>query len=374
MKPCYQIRCAVVEDLDLPENNISCNIGKIKYVMILYICIYMNKILKKWLPQQSADPVNNGATIMPTTHESIISPHNEDDYIQIYRGKFLHKMSSVHISIPSLQKHLKVIVFDMDETIGSFGEFVLLHHSLEKCLEKQPFELDQTFFNELLDLYPKFLRYGIMNIFHYLNQKKNFNECYKIYIYTNNKYSPELPRRIHKYIDYKLQTESFIDKLICAFKVGDQIIEPLRTTSDKTHSDFIECAILPKHTEICFIDNTMYSKMKHNKIFYIKPKGYYHKMEWKEIVNMFIESPIYMKYFYAYNRKHISDYLLYNNKNKTSSMAKNSDIHADIQTDIFVYEKLMHYLKEFFSLTTRRPKTKKMKYNLGRFTRKHKPK
>lgn len=336
----------------------------------------MNKILKKWLPKQSPESVNNGATMIPTTNNQNInrlSPHNGDNIVKIYRGKFLHKMSSVHMSIPTLQKHMKVIVFDMDETIGSFGEFVLLHHSLEKCLEKQPFELDQTFFNELLDLYPKFLRYGIMNVFHYLNQMKNLNECYKIYIYTNNKYSPELPKRIHKYIHYKIQSETFIDKLICAFKVGNQIIEPLRTTSDKTHTDFLQCAVLPKHTEICFIDNTMYSKMKHNKIFYIQPKSYYHKMGWKEIVNMFMDSPVYMKYFYAHNRKHLSDYL----HNQSYSQNENADnanniIHADLQTDILVYEKLMHYLKEFFTLTTRRPKTKKMKYNLGRFTRKQK--
>lgn len=345
----------------------------------IHICI-MNKILKKWLPKTSADPVNNGATMIPTISNQYMlsntSPfHNDDNVVKIYRGKFLHKMSSVHMSIPSLQKHLKVIVFDMDETIGSFGEFVLLHHSLEKCLEKEPFELDQTFFNELLDLYPNFLRYGIMNVFHYLNQKKKLNECYKIYIYTNNKYSPELPRRIHKYIDYKLQTESFIDKLICAFKVGNKIIEPLRTTNDKTHSDFLQCAILPKHTEICFIDNTMYSKMKHKKIFYIQPKSYYHKMDWKDIVNMFIESPIYMKYFYAYNRKLVSDYLHDQNKNQTQHQHNHASTNqaitiADTQTDILVYEKLMNYLKEFFALTTRHPKTKKMKYNIGRFTRK----
>jgi hypothetical protein len=348
------------------------------YGIYKYIC-YMNQI-KKWLDNIPVKKISNNIDsddVAAKLEEENIKTKvlfdnlhfQNKELVKLYRGKFLHKLCSVHLNIATIQKKNKVFVFDMDETIGSFGEFILLHHSLERCLEKQPFGLDQIFFNELLDLYPDFLRYGILNIFNYLNQKKNTNECYKIYIYTNNKYSPELPQRINRYIDYKLQTNGFIDKLICAFKVGNKIIEPSRTTIEKSHHDFIQCTMLPKNTEICFVDNTLYSKMQHNKIFYIQPKNYYHKMEWQKIINIFLQSPLYIKYFNLHNKNQIYDYLN-NQKYETNihEMQKQYDRECDMQ----VYHRLMCYVKEFFFLTTRRAKTKKIKYNLGRFTRKNK--
>lgn len=302
---------------------------------------------------------------VPTKHKQVfdnISFQNEG-LVQLYRGKFLHKLCTVRMNIPVVQRYNKVMVFDLDETIGSFGEFVILLHYLERILGQQ-----QPLFNELLDLYPRFLRYGILNVFHFLNQKKKQNECYKIYIYTNNKYSPEFPQQIQSYIDYKLDTTGFIDKIICAFKIGDRIIEPSRTTMDKTHSDFIQCTMLPKQTEICFVDNTLYGDMKHNKIFYIQPRNYYHKMEWRQIVNIFVESPVYSKYLDVSKLGEMREQLY------SLRPGVPMYISANNSDDIAVYQKLKYYVNEFFLLTTRREKTKKMKYSLGKFTRKKKKK
>ena len=58
-----------------------------------------------------------------------------------------------------------VVVFDMDETIGSFKEFAYLLQYMKICKNKT---LTQHEFNELLDLYPEFLRTGIIHVFEYL--------------------------------------------------------------------------------------------------------------------------------------------------------------------------------------------------------------
>lgn len=383
----------------------------------------MHKILEKWMhkkniytnientstsiindPSISKSSSSNTSTTsgkigISDTKKAIFNnvSFRKEELVKLYRGKFLHKLcnANTNLRIHSPPRQTKVIVFDLDETIGSFNEFVMLFLYLENgmCKDAKHWTLGkeqhilegfatrtsttdfssssyQNLFNELLDLYPSFLRYGILNVFQFLNEKKRTHECYKIYIYTNNKYSPDFPQKIQKYVDYKLGTRGFIDKIICAFKIGDKIIEPSRTTTDKTHADFIQCTMLPRHTEICFVDNTLYSDMRGNKIFYIQPKNYYHKMGWRNIVDVFLQSPIYSKYFHR-NGEDMRN-ALYGLK-EGEDIPRNEILYAKLaEDDVKVYKKLMYHVKEFFLLTTRREKTKKVKYNLGKFTRKRK--
>lgn len=337
----------------------------------------MHKILDKWLhkkniyvnidktanhplPPPSPVAISSGGSNKPVFDDLSF---NNLELVRLYRGKFLHKLGTFHMSIPVVHRKPKVIVFDLDETIGSFNEFVILLHSLERFLGERQEREKQGLFNRLLDLYPSFLRYGILDVFHFLNKKKKTNECYKIYIYTNNKYSPDFPEKIKSYIDYKLNTQGFIDRIIAAFKVGERIIEPSRTTNEKTHSDFIRCTMLPKKTEICFIDNTPYEDMKHGKIFYLQPKNYYHKMDWREIVDIFLQSPLYANGWDISKKEDMREYLYGLKTTPTYNGGGRID-------DVAVYQKLLCYVKEFFLLTTRREKTKKLKYKLGKFTRK----
>ena len=78
--------------------------------------------------------------------------------IQIYKGdQFLSSVAK-----PNKKK---VIVFDLDETIGSFADLEILWNSLG---ELDFFKQSQDSFNKLLDMYPEFLRYGILNILDFL--------------------------------------------------------------------------------------------------------------------------------------------------------------------------------------------------------------
>jgi hypothetical protein len=57
----------------------------------------------------------------------------------------------------------KTIVFDLDETIGHFKHLKILY----QCINPS-----QQEFNMLLDIYPEFLRPGIMSIMELLADKK----------------------------------------------------------------------------------------------------------------------------------------------------------------------------------------------------------
>ena len=288
--------------------------------------------------------------------------------IKIYKGNlFTNIMSNTHVvSVPK-----KVITFDLDETLGSFQDMYLLWNYIYKNLPVNELNTytEYEVFCHIMDIFPEFLRYGIINILGYLYHKKISGECSQIYLYTNNQCFGEDNSKwislIVQYFNGKVQTNPSIllfDQIICAFKINNQVIEHLRTTQNKTYNDLIRCTLLPKTVEICFVDNTYHKKMLNDRVYYIQPKSYEHNLSIDEIVNRFerqwkftklpkMFSPNLYNYFLSIPRKHT---------NESSSI------------DLIVSKKIMYHLKEFFLLTTRTKtqKTKKISLGLGRFTKK----
>ena len=279
-----------------------------------------------------------------------------DKYAKIYKGCNILKVKS--------KKKTKVVAFDLDETLGSFMDLEILWKLVHQF--KPTNNID---FNNLLDLYPEFIRYGIISILEYLKQKKITGECSKLYIYTNNQCSVEWTNRIAKYFDYKLgMTNPLFDQIINAFKINDIKVELLRTTHDKTHDDFITCTILPNTTEICFVDNSYFNSMENDCIYYIQPRSYYHNLSVKDIVDRFIHSNI-GKTISDENKivffTNIHDYFHRNIYYKYSH-----NYQKKIETDIYVAQKIMYHIKEFFFLSKRKKNTKKNRFYYGKLTRK----
>jgi acid phosphatase class B len=63
----------------------------------------------------------------------------------------------------------KIVVFDLDETLGYFSEFGMFWDALKSYIKNNSidFNANQDFFNKTLDLYPEFLRPNIINILTY---------------------------------------------------------------------------------------------------------------------------------------------------------------------------------------------------------------
>lgn len=187
------------------------------------------------------------------------------------------------------------IAFDLDETIGSFSDFYSIWARLEPSMKTQ------QIFEEIMDLYPEFLRVGIYPILRYIRTKQEVGCCLPVYIYTNNQC--EDVSWIYQLIDY-LETRVFSGKTvkifarpICAFKINGRIIELGRTTHEKTYSDFVRCSMLSTSHELCFIDDIYHKKMKNRRVYYIQPPPYVHSLSYKKVVDRFLASAVYRKLY-----------------------------------------------------------------------------
>jgi len=289
---------------------------------------------------------------------------NTDKYIKLHMGQSFIPMEEIYVSEKN-EKNGKVIIFDLDETIGSFSDFYILwktihHHNPTKIVD----------FNALLDLYPEFLRHGILHILEFLYYKKQKGECSQMYIYTNNQCESSWVQNIVHYIECKIvpkNSNKLFDQIIQAFKIGNKQIELKRSTNAKTHSDFIKCTLLPKTTEICFIDNSFFPKMCGQRIFYIQPRSYMHYLRTDEIIDRFISSDLFQQLDYVGD---CFESVLYESFLENQSILNTIVLEKRLETDILISQKMIYYIREFFYLYSRKIKTRKIKQKIGKFTRK----
>jgi hypothetical protein len=306
--------------------------------------------------------------------------------VKVYKGKYKYKrLSNTSKYQPSLlnvydSNHnkliSKVLVFDLDETIGCFTELhtiwtLIFQPSSSNSNALPPPYINenekQVVFNELLDLYPEFLRVGILQILGYVYSRIVAGECHKIYLYTNNQCEyPDWVKHIVMYLNLKITGGNghfIFERPICAFKIKNVRIEPKRTSTDKIYDDFIACSFLPKSTEICYLDDKKYEKMKHDKVYYIQPPPYYHDLKHKEIYDRFIQSSLFHNLM-KQKRLTVSNPLVFKYPEIDPTKRLSLDQHQHI------YTKMMYYIREFFIMTTKRRNTRKSRYKIGRFSRK----
>ena len=187
----------------------------------------------------------------------------------------------------------KIVVFDLDETLGYFTQLCLIWESICCCVKDKniTIEMQQEIFNKLLDLFPEYIRPKIESILEYLKIKKASKKCKSVMIYTNNQRQKSWVNLIKTYFEKKVNFDLF-DQIICAFKINGKTVEICRTTHNKTHKDFIQCTKIPETAEICFIDDTFYPDMASDNVFYINIKPYYYDLPIDYMINKFIESEV----------------------------------------------------------------------------------
>lgn len=232
----------------------------------------------------------------------------------------------------------KVVVFDLDETLGSFGEFGLFCNLLDSYFHNEKYSY--SVFNSLLDLYPEFIRPTIINVLKYLIQKKKEGKCQAVMIYTNNNGERAWAEHIKSYFEYKCDSPIF-EQIIAAFKINGEIIEVNRTTYDKTVDDFFRCTKLPRDTQICFIDDLFHPKMGDDNVYYIHVKPYKYILSGNTLVERFLSSSLSKD---IHNRVDFIDF-----------MKKNLHIHSatksvqEQEIDTIVSKKMLEHIMEFFN-------------------------
>ena len=218
----------------------------------------------------------------------------------------------------------KVIVFDMDETLGHFVQIGSLCNLLEIYFKKK---INQTEFNKIMDLYPEILRPNILSLLEYIKIQKMKLKCSKVIIYTNNQGPKEWALKIGKYLNYKL-----------GFKLFDQVIgskfnEPCRTTHRKTFSDLKKCANLPNNVRVCFIDDLYHRDMDKQHIQYIMVEPYVVGIPNNLLIQRLYSSNI----FIIYNRYSFINFI--NNK-----MDNYRTGNFNIKNNNFLYQNVVSFL------------------------------
>jgi hypothetical protein len=300
--------------------------------------------------------LDNPSNIFPVLHyileiyvQDLIMDPNVEEIVNTF-GVVLHSNSFVKKKAVKNNKHF---IFDLDETLGSFGDLYILWCWLLRLKDDGLicFNENQTQFNALMDIYPEFLRYGIMTILEFLFYKKLSGKCGSVYIYTNNQCYPPWVNLIIKYLESTRGLHGLFEPPICALKINNCIIDPRRTTFDKTHEDFIKCSLLPRQSEIFFLDNTFFPKMNVERVYYVQPLSYHHSLSIEEMIQRFQNLGIIDG-----NKIQIEAWFYQN----LSNNPKTKFMH---DVDIAISKRLMYLIKDFFSMTIRKKRTSRVRFN-----------
>ena len=238
----------------------------------------------------------------------------------------------------------KIVVLDVDETLGYFVELGIFCDALTRIAWNNNHNAQYAYFNHLMDIFPEFLRPNILELLQFLKMKKNAKECAGVLVYTNNCGPRIWVEHITKYIESKLDAPLF-DQIVAAFKVNGEIIEVGRTTSDKTYEDLLRCTKLPSNVEVCFLDDQMHSKMEHAQVYYINVKPYVHQLSVETLIDRFMNNPI-LRSTTAVNvtefRTHVMNFM------QRFNAAYTPKNELEQQVDTIISKKIMEHLKTFF--------------------------
>lgn len=254
----------------------------------------------------------------------------------------------------------KMVVFDLDETLGYFAEFGMFWDAIKSYTKKMNINItmNQQIFDTILDLYPELIRPNMLTILQYLKKQKQSFNCNKIVIYTNNQGPREWSTMIKTFFENKISYKLF-DQIITAFKVNGKQLEICRTTNLKTYKDLINCVKIPKDTQVCFLDDTFYPDMSNTNVYYINIKPYIHDISFETLIERFIKSPIVSKEWGdpTQMRKYLLDYLKqipYINVEKSKK---------ELIIDRIVSKKILQYLQIFFGKHISQSHSNKTKHN-----------
>lgn len=246
---------------------------------------------------------------------------------------------------------LKMVVFDLDETLGYFVAFGIFWNAICSFFKRPLTQMD---FNLTMDLYPEFIRPNIIEILTFLKHKKDTNKCNNMMIYTNNQGPREWAIFIKSYFEWKIGGIIF-DRIIPAFKVNGEQVAMGRTTHNKTHSDFIKCAEVPENSIICFVDDVYHPEMKTNNVYYIHIRPYIYDLPYSTLINRYLltNNSLNSSQFIS---KCMTQFARYNH----TFIPKNE---AEYELDVVSTKQLMKHIKYFFnqSNTKRARKRKSVK-------------
>lgn len=251
-------------------------------------------------------------------------------------------------------KPIKIVVFDLDETLGYFTELGMFWDSLNAYIENEGlhYVLEQKDFNEVLDMFKEFIRPNILNVLNYLKYKKVTKVCNSVLIYTNNQGTKEWVSFIKNYFETNINYPLF-DQIIGAFKINGKKYELCRTSHEKTIHDLLKCSKLPANTEICFLDDVLYPEMSGKNIYYIKVNPYVHDLAFSTMIDRFLNSALWKNLSKSDDEHTFTNFMkTYMGQYSYTYSEKNAD---EYEIDKIITKKTMFHLQTFFNKNWKEP-------------------
>ena len=246
----------------------------------------------------------------------------------------------------------KVIVFDMDETLGNFYQLGILIQCLENITGTH---INQEMFNQILDLYPEFLRPDIIKMLKYTFACKTNGKCRKVFIFTNNRGPKSWSYKIKNYFESKTNKGLF-DRVIGAYKVDDVIVEPKRTSNEKRYDDLETITNIKQTTAVMFLDDQEHPEMIRKNVHYILLPRYEFYLPYTEMLERIQISDVY-------NKLKITNSAMFNNRMirmLTNYYVPYKNSHIDIQHNKTISRDVMKHIKDFFK-PSKKNKTRRRK-------------
>jgi len=179
-----------------------------------------------------------------------------------------------------------VIVWDVDETLGSFATFSDIYSAVSNA---SPHQFAYEDFKALLDMFPEYIRPKLFKYLRYLKKFKNKND-FKVIIYTNNNGGSLWIDYIKQYIEEKIHSAIF-DDVIMSYDSDSR-----RTTYNKTYGDLQRCLNTKALRHVCFIDDQEHYIKNDRRVNYLHIPPYVKYPNAMDVGSRLLNSKMHIKH------------------------------------------------------------------------------
>lgn len=238
----------------------------------------------------------------------------------------------------------KYIVFDLDETLGTFVQLGIFKDALEITFKTA---LTQRAFNELCQAFIKSFRPNLLQILKTIQQYKKTSHNIYLVIYTNNVGPKSWTVQIKTFLEDQLQEPGLFDYIIGGYiDMNNQRTELCRTTMAKLPADIRRCIGSPQDAKYLFFDDQHHPEMIHHNITYIRSKPYRYEYTYREMIRQFLQTKL-------------ANFLLQNYKNpqqfterfaielSKSTYYPKPITQNELNVDVTITKQMHHYIEEF---------------------------
>lgn len=237
----------------------------------------------------------------------------------------------------------KIVVFDLDETLGSFFEFSIIWACFSKIHTSEPL------FFATLDLFPELFRPGIFSVLQWLKRNK---KCFKLVLYTNNIGPKAWVDSLLRYLEYKIhsheifkKTKPFTPQPLFDNVLYGFMIDSKRTTFEKSWDDLCYCLGLePDSIECCFVDDLIHEKMMTPHVMYIHMQPYTNPLTWKEMMERILGKSVFYQTLPGFQQINL---FLSLNDNSPQDISKTK---AEYKKEMKITQELFQNICRFFKL------------------------